>query len=985
MSENTNFSIKAEIRDTSFKLLMRDKINYVLLVCSDYDAFILEEDGRIDEQIFNEYSALNLNYPPQFIHVSTTEETLEVIKNKNIDLVILMQGIEQTDFQGLALEVKDINNKIPIVVLSPFSKTIQSLLDQQERKEIDYVFNWQGNIDILLAIIKLIEDTLNVEHDVFEVGLQAILLVEDSVKYYSMYLGLMYKLLFKQSKTFVTEGLNEHQKMLRLRGRPKILLATNYEDAISLYEKYKYNLLGVISDVKFKKDGAIDPIAGIKLCKKIRNYDPNFSLILQSSNAKYEKDAKKLDAGFVCKESNNIPSAFTTYFKENFSFGDFIIRDAETHKEIDRANNLRSLQQKIFQINDESFAYHLKNNDFTKWLNARALFPIANVFKYLTPNNFPDIDYAKKFLYDTISEYRMNKLRGMIAEYNRTTFDDYFVFSRIGDGSIGGKARGLAFLDNLIMKYKLIHKYEGVVISIPRTVVITTEIFDEFMEINNLYDIAYSDKSDDEILNRFVNAHLPTRIHKDMLAFVSVIKKPIAIRSSSLLEDSLYQPFAGVYSTYMLPYSTDDVKMVFFLSQAIKSVYASVYFKASKSYMTATSNLINEEKMAIILQEICGNSYNDMYYPTISGVARSINYYPIGDEKPEDGIANIAMGLGGYLMNGGMGLRFSPAYPKKVLQLSSVKSTLKETQKEFYGLNLDLDKYEPSTNDGVNITSSRIKHAPDSVLKFVASKYDYNNEIIVNGIRGEGMPLITFSNILNYNSFPLADIIKTFLNIGKKAFNNPVEIEFAINLDKCKDGMMSFNVLQIRPIVESKENYDVNLDKITKEKILIYSDHVLGNGLINGLKDVVFVKPEAFNLLKSKEISLLIEKLNDKFIKTNKKYILIGPGRWGSSDPSLGIPVEWYQISNAKVIVESGLENYRVDPSQGTHFFHNLTALEVAYFTINPFINDGSYNVEFLSNIEPEYEDEFLKHVKFSKALQVKINGKENKGVILKP
>lgn len=985
MIENTNLSLKAEIRDTSFKLLMRDKINYILLVCSDYDAFILEEDGRIDEQIFNEYAALNLNYPPQFIHVSSSEETLEVIKNKNIDLVILMQGVEQTDFQGLAQEIKIINGTTPIVVLSPFSKTIQTLLDQQEEQAIDYVFTWQGNIDILLAIIKLIEDKLNVDHDVFEVGLQAILLVEDSVKYYSMYLGLMYRLLFKQSKTFVTEGLNEHQKMLRLRGRPKILLATNYEDAIFLYEKYKYNLLGVISDVKFKKDGVVDPIAGIKLCSKIRNYDPNFSLILQSSNALYEKNAKELNAGFVCKESNNIPSAFTTYFKENFSFGDFIIRDAKTHKEIDRADNLRSLQKKIFQINDESFAYHLKNNDFTKWLNARALFPIANVFKYLTPNNFPDIEYAKMFLFDTISEYRMNKLRGMIAEYNRSTFDDYFVFSRIGDGSIGGKARGLAFLDNLIMKHKLIHKYDGVVITIPRTVVITTEIFDEFMEINNLHDIAYSDMNDDEILNRFVNAHLPTRIHKDMLAFVSVIKKPIAIRSSSLLEDSLYQPFAGVYSTYMLPYSTDDVKMVFSLSQAIKSVYASVYFKSSKSYMTATSNLINEEKMAIILQEICGNSYDNMYYPTISGVARSINYYPIGDEKPEDGIANIAMGLGGYLMNGGMGLRFSPEYPKKVLQLSSVKSTLKETQKEFFGLNLDLDKYKPSTNDGINIISSRIKHAPNAVLKFVASKYDFNNEIIVNGIQGDGIPVITFSNIMNYDSFPLADIIKTFLKIGQKAFNNPVEIEFAINLDKCNNGLKSFNVLQIRPIVESKENNDVNLEKISKDEMLIYSDHVLGNGVINDLKDVIFVKPEAFDLLKSREISLRIEEINEQFLKANKKYILIGPGRWGSSDSSLGIPVEWYQISNAKVIVESGLENYRVDPSQGTHFFHNLTALEVAYFTINPFINDGSYDVDFLSNIEPEYEDEFIKHVRFNKELKVKINGKENKGVILKP
>lgn len=986
MDNKPHHPIRAAIHDTSFKLLMRKQINNVLLVCSQYDAFILEEDGRIDEQVFNEYVSLNLRYPPQFNHVASAEEALKKVKSKNIDLVILIPGFDRTDFQVLASEIKEINPKIPIVVLSSLTKTIQELFDQQNPENpIDYVFNWLGNIDILLAIIKLIEDKLNVEHDVFEVGLQAILLVEDSVKYYSMFLPLMYKLIFKQSQAFMAEGLNEHQKMLRLRGRPKILMAGNYEDAISLYEKYKYNLLGIISDIKFKKNGVDEPDAGILLCKKIKSFNPHFPFILQSSDAKFEKIAKELDTGFVCKESNNIPLEFTSYFKENFGFGDFIFRNPETHKEIDRASDLQSLQQKIFQIDDKSFEYHLKNNDLTKWLNARALFPISNILKYLTLDNFPDLDSAKRFIFDTISDYRLNKLRGMIAEYNRSSFDDYFVFSRIGKGSVGGKARGLAFADSLMKKYDLTHKYNNVIITIPRTVVLTTEIFDEFMESNKLYDIAYSVLSDEEILNHFINASFPDWVHADMLAFVMVIKKPIAIRSSSLLEDSLYQPFAGIYSTYMLPYNKDERKMMYNLSYAIKCVYASVYFKASKSYMTATSNLINEEKMAIVLQEVCGKAYDELHYPTISGVARSINYYPIGDEKPEDGIVSIAMGLGRYIMNGGLSLRFSPEYPKKVLQLSSVEKALKETQKEFNGLCLDLNKFEPSINDGVNIASRRIKSASDSVLKHVASTYDINNETIIDGVQIKGMPVLTFANILSHTTFPLADIVKTLLKIGQKAFKNPVEIEFAVNLDTPKGTPKIFNFLQIRPIVESKESYDLDFDNISKEKILIYSEQVLGNGIINEIKDIVLVKPDSFNSLRTSEICESLEKLNDSLSKKNKKYVLIGPGRWGSSDPNLGISVKWYQISNAKVIVESGLDNYRIEPSQGTHFFHNLTAMEVAYFTINPYINEGIYDIGFLMSSKVEYEDKFVRHVSFNNELRIEVNGRLNKGIIYKP
>jgi len=985
MDSRSKYSLKAAIEDISFKLLMRKRINKILLVCSHYDAFILEEDGRLDEQVFNEYVSLDLRYPPQFDHVETDESAINKIKEENIDLVILMPGVERMEFQEVANYIKETQPEIPVVVLSSFSRSIQELMDNQSSEyPVDYVFNWLGSVDILLAIIKLIEDKLNADHDIFEVGLQTIILVEDSVKYYSMYLPLLYKLIFKQSQSFMTEGLNEHQKMIRLRGRPKIMLTTNYEEAVELYEKYKSNLLGIISDVKYKKDGVLTADAGLQLCKKIKDINPAFPFILQSADAYCESLAKDLNAGFVYKESNNIPLAFTSYFKENFAFGDFIFRHHETGEEINRATDLKTLQQMIFQIDDKSFEYHLRHNDLTKWLNARALFPISNVFKYLTLEDFPSIDEAKMFIFDTISDYRLNKLRGMIAEYNHKSFDEYFVFSRVGKGSIGGKARGLAFVDSLAKKYNLRNKYDDVVISIPRTVVLTTELFDEFMESNNLYDVVYTDISDDEILEHFINASFPGWVHKDMLAFVSVIKKPIAIRSSSLLEDSLYQPFAGIYSTYMLPYSSDEREMMDEISHAIKCVYASIYFKASKSYMTATSNLITEEKMAIILQEVCGKEYDELYYPTISGVARSINYYPIGDEKREDGIANIAMGLGRYIMGGGLSLRFSPEYPKKVLQLTSVKSTLKETQKEFNGLYLDFKKFEPSLNDGINIASKRVKFANPSVLRKVASTYDINNETIISGIQAKGMPLITFSNILNHNSFPLADILKTLLQIGQKAINNPVEIEFAVDLDTPKGSPKIFNFLQIRPIVESKENSDVNIEDRSEKEILIYAEQVLGNGIIKEIKDIVYVKPESFNSLRSQEISELIEKLNDKFEKEDKKYVLIGPGRWGSNDPNLGIPVKWHQISHAKLIVEAGLENYRIEPSQGTHFFHNLTALEVAYFTINPYINDGLYDVEYLNGIEAKYEDEFIRHIRLENELRIEVSGRQNKGLILK-
>ncbi|MCF8369965.1 MAG: phosphoenolpyruvate synthase [Bacteroidales bacterium] len=974
--------------DTSFSTLMKKRIYHVLLVSSSYDAFMLEDDGRIDEQIFNEYVSLNLRYPPQFILANSEQEAFEKLNTENIDLVITMLSAAEKDTFDLAQAIKAKFSDIPIVVLTPFSRKVTIKVDKSDLSAIDYIFSWLGNADILLAIIKLIEDKMNLEHDVFEVGVQTILLVEDSIRFYSSYLPNIYKIIFKQSLKFVTEGLNEHQKMLRMRGRPKIILATTFEDAVSYYEKYKHNMLGVITDMTYERQGKPDKYAGIKLCERIKKDDKFMPLLLQSSDAESENLAKKTKVGFINKHSKTLSLELRNFIFEYFAFGDFVFINPSDGTEILRASDLKSFQDVLFRVPDDSLEYHITRNHFSKWFRARALFPLADLIRDLRFQDFHDLDDVRKFMFDAIVSFRINKARGVIAEFYRERFDEYFTFTRIGDGSIGGKARGLAFLDSLITRNKILDKYTDVVVTIPRSVVLCTDIFDEFMEENNLYSVALADQiTDQEILDRFLSARLPFRIHEDLYTFISVINKPIAVRSSSLLEDSHYQPFAGIYSTYMIPYVANDERlMIEMLSESIKCVYASAFFKDSKAYMAATLNVIDEEKMGIVLQEVCGEKYDDHFYPSFSGVARSYNFYPIEPEKTEDGIANIALGLGKYIVDGGITLRFSPKYPKKVMQLTSPEMALRETQRIFYALDLNALHFKPSLDDGANLKKYRISQAEkDKSISNIASTYDYNNQMLRDGVMYEGKKVITFANILQNNTFPLAEILDLTLKIGQKEMNKPVEIEFAVNLSKRKAEPHIFNILQIRPIVDNKEDVDIDLGKVKKEDSVIISNSALGNGIIENIYDLVYVKPESFNPAHSLSIAEQVGILNDEFLKHEKSYILIGPGRWGSTDPWLGIPVKWPQISAARVIVESGLENYRIDPSQGTHFFQNLTSFRVGYFTINPFINDGYYDLDFLSNFNTEFENEFIRHIRFSNPLIVKIDGRKGKGVIYKP
>lgn len=986
MTNSINTQQTSYFSDTAFGHLMQKRIHKVLLICSGYDAFMLDEDGRIDEQIFNEYVSLNLRYPPQFIHVETSEEALAILEIEQIDLVITMLSIGGMDPFSMAKKVKESYESIPIVVLTPFSREVSVRMSREDTSAIDYIFCWLGNADIMLAIIKLIEDEMNVEHDVQEVGVQTILLVEDSVRFYSSYLPLIYRIILKQAKKFMDEGLNEHQKMMRMRGRPKILLARSYEEAIELYEKYEENMLGIISDVSYNKGGVKDTEAGLKLAKHVKQRNKYMPFLLQSSNRSLEQNAKDLKVAFLFKHSSSLLRRLKHFINKYLAFGDFVFVDPKTSDEVGRVSNLKELQEQLFQIPDDSLLYHFQRDHISKWLNARALFAVAEVIKYLKVEDFANLEATKKFLFDTIANFRYSKARGIIAKFYREKFDEYLTFTRIGEGTIGGKARGLAFLNLLIKKYNAFHAIDNVIVTIPRTVVLSTDVFDEFMEINELYPIALSEVSDEEILDAFVKAKLPERIHGDLLKFISIAQGPIAVRSSSVLEDSHYQPFAGIYSTYMIANHDNENTVLDQLCDSIKCVYASAFYNSSKRYMEATMNVIDEERMGIVLQEVVGQKHGDLFYPTISGVGRSVNFYPIEPEKAEDGTVNVAMGLGKHIVEGSASLRFSPKYPQKILQLSSTDMAVRETQKNFFALDLKSSSFHPSVDDSINIVKLDLKTAEShGTLRWLGSVYDYNNHMIRDGLTAKGLRIVTFANVLKYDAFPLAPIIKNVLEIGQKEMNQPVEVEFAVDLQGAPGHPLIFYLLQIRPIVDSKESISEKLEEVKPEDTLIYSKSALGNGVIDDIKDIIYIKTETFNPANNTKLVPIIEKLNAPFHAGQKSYVLMGPGRWGSQDSWLGVPVKWTQISAARVIIETGLENYRVDPSQGTHFFQNLTSLRVGYFTVTPSIGDGYVNTEFLDALPAVYEDEYIRHVQLPNTCSVKIDGQKGIGVVLPP
>ena len=972
-------------KDTSFVNLMTRRIFNVLLIANPYDAFMLEDDGRIDEKIFNEYMNLSLRYPPRFTQVSTEKEAWAQLKNTTFDLVIVMPGTDNNDTFDIARSIKDKYHHIPLVVLTPFSHGITARIEHEDLSAFEYVFCWLGNTDLLVSIIKLIEDKMNLERDIKEVGVQMILLVEDSIRFYSSVLPNLYKFVLKQSKEFATEALNEHQRTLRMRGRPKIVLARTYEEAMHLYNRYEKNVLGVITDARYPRKNIVDPLAGIKLMEEIRKRDPFMPLILQSSEVSNKIYARRYEAGFVDKNSKKMNVDLRDIVSDSFGFGDFIFRNPETLEEVARVRNLKELQNIIFSIPTESFLYHVSRHHVSRWLYSRAMFPPAEFLKQISVEDFSDANAHRKIIFEAIVKYRKMKNQGVVAIFQRDRFDSYSNFARIGEGSLGGKGRGLAFIDNMVKRHPEFNGFENASVAIPKTVVLCTDIFDEFMDTNHLYQIALSDVDDSTILKTFLRARLPERLNEDLLAFFNVVKSPIAIRSSSLLEDSHYQPFAGIYSTYMIPYLEDKNEMLRMLTDSIKGVYASVFYKDSKAYMQATSNVIDQEKMAVVLQEVVGTQYGERFYPSISGVARSLNYYPIGDEKAEEGTVSLALGLGKYIVDGGLTLRVCPYHPTQVLQTSEMEMALRETQTSFYALDLKNKGENFSLDDGFNLLKLPVKEADkDGALQYIASTYDPYDMVIRDGVYPGGRKVITFANILQHEVFPLARILQLTQEYGQNEMRRPVEIEFAVTLNQ-KEKTGVFYLLQVRPMVDVKADLSENLNLIPDSDVLLKSYNSLGHGVMEDIYDLVYVKTEGYNAGNNPTIAYEIERINRKFLDEGKHYVLVGPGRWGSSDSWLGIPIKWSHISAARVIVEAGLTNYRVDPSQGTHFFQNLTSFGVGYFTINAYMGDGVYQQDFLDGLVAVEETKFLRHVHFETPITVKMDGKKKIGVVMMP
>lgn len=969
-------------KDTQFVSLMTKRIFNVLLVANPYDAFMLEDDGRIDEKIFNEYMNLSLRYPPRFTQVSTPEATWTQLEQTSYDLVICMPGTDNSDTFDIAHDVKVKYPHIPLVVLTPFSHGIKERMEHEDLSIFEYVFCWLGNTDLLVSIIKLIEDKMNLEHDIKEVGVQMILLVEDSIRFYSSVLPNLYKFVLRQSQEFATEALNEHQRTLRMRGRPKIVLARSFEEATDLYTKYAQNILGIVSDARFPHGGAVDPMAGVAFLREVRSHDPFIPLILESSEEANRPYAEEVGAVFIDKNSKKMNIDLREAVAENFGFGDFIFRDPKTQQIVAHVHNLKELQNVIYSIPADSLLYHISRNHVSRWLYSRAIFPVAEFLKQVTWDSLQDLDAHRRIIFEAIVKYRKMKNQGVVAVFQRDRFDRYSHFARIGDGSLGGKGRGLAFIDNMVKRHVDFEEFENASVVIPKTVVLCTDIFDEFMDTNRLYQVALSDADDDTILRAFLRAKLPDRLVEDFFAFFDAVKSPIAIRSSSLLEDSHYQPFAGIYATYMIPYLDDKYEMLRMLSDAIKGVYASVYYKDSKAYMQATSNVIDQEKMAVILQEVVGTQYGDRYYPSISGVARSLNYYPINDELAEEGTVSLALGLGKYIVDGGLTLRVCPYHPDKVLQTSELEMALRETQTRFYALDLKNMGQNFSLDDGFNLLKLPVKEADkDGALSFIASTYDPYDMVIRDGIYPGGRKVITFANILQHDVFPLARILQLVQKYGQGEMRRPVEIEFAVTLDaQTKSG--TFYVLQIRPMVDIKTDLVEDLNQFPEDRLLLKSVNALGHGVMDGICDIVYVKTDGYSASNNPAIADEIEQLNRQFLDDGRHYVLVGPGRWGSSDPWLGIPVKWPHISAARIIVEAGLTNYRVDPSQGTHFFQNLTSFGVGYFTINAYINDGIYRQEILDSLPAQKETRFLRWVHFDQPLVIKMDGKKKLGVV---
>lgn len=965
-----------------FSNLMLKHIYNVLLICSDYDRFLLEEDGRVEEALYTEYTQLGLSNPPKITHVNTPQEALKILgsSSRKFELVISMLDLGNERVEELAKDIKEVYPYMPIVVLSP--SPIHKRNKQLKSKKIPSITNffyYQGDPMIFLAMIKLVEDRMNIKHDTKEADIQVIILVENSVRYYSSFLPILYKSLITQNRSSILEGLNSWGKILRMRGRPKILLAKTYEEAINLYNEFKDNILGIISDMAYEKDNREDKFAGLKLWQTIKKEKPRLPFLIQSMNKENEEITKKAGAQFLWKKSNNLLFALEDYVTANYGFGPFLFKDPKTNQVIAEAKTMRQLQKALATIPIESFIYHTKRDDFSRWLRAQSLYVLAARIKPIQAHEGHE-EKTREELVKVIKEYRAERTKGVLAQFSKDIYDETLFFSRIGEGSLGGKGRGLAFIDMELRASGILEKYPDIYLSIPRTVVISTHSFSTFIDENNLRSTIVKDLDDKEMLKAFLKKPIPLNLKEDLKEIINVIRQPISVRSSSLLEDSHFQPFAGVYETCMINNMGDDETRLMELEMAIKTVWASTFFHKAKEYLKATDHLIEEEKMGIVIQQVIGSKHGKYWYPNISGVARSLNYYPIAGENINDGIANICFGFGKSVVDNGSVFRFSPKNPKRPIHF--LGNNQFSSQTHFYALDLETP-FDP-LHDLDNLKLLKIEEAfkhPESI-KGCASTFDIKTGMLSESVRAVGEKIITFNGILKYDMFPLASIVYDILQLGKEAMSTPVEIEFAINLNKTLPKKPEFSLLQIRPIAEGNEESDVYISQKEEEESLIVSTSVMGNGKIDNIKDIIMINLDDFDSANMINMPKEIEEFNAEFENTNHQYILIVAGRLGSSDPWLGIPVSWSQISNAKVIIETGLPTFQVEPSQGTHFFQNLTLLGTQYMTINPTFNDGKLDKKKIENLDVVSKKKYFTHYKSKKPFIIKINGLKSKGII---
>jgi len=978
--------------ESNYTTLMSRRVRRILLVCNNYDSFALEEDGRIDVQIAQEYAELNLSNPPSITRAETPAEALEIVHRTSslgtsFDLILTMYSVGELDVFDFAKEAKNWMPGCPIVLLSSFSKEIYNRIEKHDRSDIDYFFNWNNSTDLIIAIIKLIEDRLNAEHDILNEGVRAIMLVEDSVRYYSTSLPLLYKLVLQQNSIAIRDALNEKQQLLRKRARPKVLMATCYDEAVELYSRFGSNMIGVISDVGFVihkgEPSSMEKLdAGVDLCRLIREDNPTMPFLMQSSQESMRNTARKLNVGFVVKKSKTLSQDVSEYIEREFGFGDFIARDPRTGKEIARASDLEGFERIISSISPAAFRRLSDNNYLSKWLFARGLFAIGREVYKLTIQDEADIENIRQTNIRLIHDYRINQALGVVAKYAPETYNNTIWFSRCGNGAMGGKGRGLAFLNHMLQKHDLYDHWQDLRVLVPRTMVITTDYFDQFIHDNGLQYVINSDLTDEELLSEFVSAGLPSELLGALRHFIRVTSRPLAIRSSSKLEDSYYQPFAGVYSTYMIPHTENEDQQLRMLSKAIKSVYASVYFAASRGYIISTGNVPSEEKMAIVLQEVSGETEGNYYFPVISGVARSINFYPVGKEKPEDGIVKIAYGLGKAVVDGEQVLRFSPKYPKNVMQTSTVDLAMRETQQSMLALSLSPEKFKTSIDDAVNLERIPIHECGQfESLKLIASTYDRENMRIVDSCYPDGPRIVTFAPQLKFNTFPLADIIQHLLDIAREEIKTPVEIEFAVNLEH---EPQIFHVLQIRPISADSLTAKVDWDKVDENGAFLRSGNALGVGKTEDVTDIIYLRKETFNVLRTQEMAATLREWNNKMRQEGRQYLLIGYGRWGSQIPTLGVPVQWGDISEAKAIAECSLPDFRIEPSQGSHFFQNMTSFNVGYINVDPWARPltDAYDQSVLDAMPAVEETDLIRHVRLENPLEMYIDGFENKAIV---